>query len=178
MPSCWPSCRDPQQPKPQPICCSLRLAHILVNGADQQRNLFVGFGHQGVDQQSLLPASREPPSPRASFPLWSSTPSLEGVQHCLGEDAVTTQCQSTLSLQASAACWGRHRLARCTHGRYPGLFGHQQYLPMSASPTLLGLKSNFDKTATTTSTTRPPLHAAFCSLPMLTGPGDEVGPPP
>ena len=53
-----------------------------------------------------------------------------------------------------------------------------QFLPTSAFPTLLRLKPNFDKTATTTSTTRPPLHTALCSVPMLTGPSDDAGPSP
>ena len=35
-----------------------------------------------------------------------------------------------------------------------------------------------DKTVASTSTTRLPLHTALCYLPMLTGPGDEMGASP
>ena len=40
------------------------------------------------------------------------------------------------------------------------------------------LKPNLDKTAATTSTTRTTLHTALCSLVMLAGSGEEVGPSP
>ena len=39
-------------------------------------------------------------------------------------------------------------------------------------------KPNLNKAAASTSTTRPPLHTALCSWPMLTGASDEVGPSP
>ena len=147
-----------------------------------QRNLPL---HSRLAPAQPIQPSQQPDVPChlsvVSPPTHQPPPVPHGVQSYLGEDAVVSRYPQSLQLRSwsnsaralTAASrvllhCGRHglrRVAGCTPNPRP--YRRRQILPTCASSTLLGLKPNFNKSPTSTSTTRPPLHSALCSLPVL-----------